>query len=163
MNRRSFLAASSLALAGQVRGADDPARSWLRSCLRTRQQVEDFVSPDQNAERRADNAGWKLAGAGRGEKLDIARANSASYSLGLLELADVAPADAKDTGLDRPTLINATTLEGVAYSIKVGKLEGENYYVRFPASPHIVLVPKSKLEDTLKKRGELLEKKAGKK
>ena len=112
-------------------------------------------------ERPADNAGWKLAGAGPGEKLDIGRANSASYSLGLLELADVAPQDAKDTGLEHPTLINATTLDGVAYSIKVGKLEGENYYVRFPSSPYTVLVPKSKLEDTLKKRGDLLEKKAG--
>jgi hypothetical protein len=112
-------------------------------------------------ERPADNAGWRLAGAKPGEKLDIARANSASYSLSLLELADVAPQDAKDTGLDHPTLINATTLDGVAHSIKVGKLEGENYYVRFPSSPHTVLVPRSKLEDTLKKRGELLEKKAG--
>ena len=112
-------------------------------------------------ERPADNAGWKLAGARPGEKLDLARANSASYSLSLLELADVAPRDAKDTGLEHPTLINATTLDGVAYSIKVGKLEGENYYVRFPSSPHTVLVPKSRLEDTLKKRGELLEKKAG--
>jgi hypothetical protein len=112
-------------------------------------------------ERPADNAGWKLAGARPGEKLDLARANSASYSLSLLELADVAPQDAKDTGLDHPTLINAATLDGAAYSIKVGKLEGENYYVRFPSSPHTVLVPKSRLEDTLKKRSELLEKKAG--
>ncbi len=112
-------------------------------------------------ERAADNADWKLSGAGPGEKLDLSRANSASYSLSLLELADVAPNDVKDTGLEHPTLINATTLDGVAYAIKVGKLEGENYYVRFPSSPHTVLVSKSKLEDTLKKRSELLEKKAG--
>jgi hypothetical protein len=37
---------------------DDPARAWLRSCLRTRQQVEDFVSTDQNAERRGRTKGW---------------------------------------------------------------------------------------------------------
>src|SRR5205814_3944971 len=73
------------------------------------------------------------------------------------------PPGCEDTGLEHPTLINATTLDGVAYSIKVGKLEGENYYVRFPSSPYTVLVPKSKLEDTLKKRGDLLEKKAGSK
>jgi len=126
-------------------------------------------------ERQADNAEWKLAGANPGEKLDISRANAASYSLSLLELADVAPKDAGDTGLDQPVLINATTLAGAAYAIKVGKLAGENHYVSFTAtglkpdakdaervkllSEHVLLVPKSRLEDTLKKRSELLEKK----
>ena len=124
-------------------------------------------------ERTGDNADWKLAGAKPGEKLDIPKANAASYSLGLLELADVAPKDAKadgeTRGLDKPTVINATTLAGVSYSIKVGRLEGDNYYVAFTSSSdqprekllsrHILLVPKSKLEDTLKPRAELLEKK----
>jgi hypothetical protein len=120
-------------------------------------------------ERTGDNADWKLAGAKAGEKLDIPKANAASYSLGLLELADVAPKDAKDTGLDKPTVINATTLAGASYAIKVGRLEQENYYVAFTSSTdqprdkllsrHILLVPKSKLEDTLKPRAELLEKK----
>jgi hypothetical protein len=132
-------------------------------------------------ERAADNADWKLAGAQPGEKLDIPRANAASYSLQLLELADVAPAaaDPKTSGLDQPTLINATTLDGAAFAIKVGKLAGDNYYVSFSASgvkpeakgaeqaktlaPHVLLIPKSKLEDTLKKRAELLEKKDEKK
>ena len=126
-------------------------------------------------ERQADNAEWKLAGANPGEKLDISRANAASYSLSLLELADVAPKDAVDTGLEQPVLINATTLEGAAYAIKVGKLAGENHYVTVSASglkpdakdaervkllsQHVLLIPKSKLEDTLKKRSDLLEKK----
>lgn len=124
-------------------------------------------------ERTGDNADWKLAGAKPGEKLDIPKANAASYSLGLLELADVAPKDVKANGemrgLDKPILINATTLAGVSYAIKVGRLEGENYYVTFTSSAdqprekllsrHVLLVPKSKLEDTLKPRAELLEKK----
>jgi len=124
-------------------------------------------------ERAGDNAGWKLAGLKPGEQLDIARANAASYSLSLLELADVAPQDAAGTGLDKPALISATTLDGGAYAIKVGRLQGDNYYVSFrSAKPndkeallaqHVLLIPKSKLEDTLKKRAELLEKKAGKK
>jgi hypothetical protein len=124
-------------------------------------------------ERSGDNADWKLAGAKAGEKLEIPKANAASYSLGLLELADVAPKDAKDTGLDKPTVINATTLAGVSYAIKVGRLEGDNYYVAFTSSGdqarekllsrHVLLVPKSKLEDTLKPRAELLEKKAANK
>jgi Domain of unknown function (DUF4340) len=125
-------------------------------------------------ERPADNAEWKLAGARPGEKLDISRANAASYSLQLLELADVAPKDVKDTGLDQPIAVDATTLEGASYNIKVGKLVGDNYYVTFSSSgsnkpdekvlaEHVLLIPKSKLEDTLKKRSELLEKKDEKK
>jgi len=143
-------------------------------------------------ERAADNADWKLEPLKAGEKLDTGRANAATYSLSMLELADVAPDDAKDTGLDKPALINATTLDGLAYEIKVGKLEGENYYVRFSSSgsppaeaagpdaerlkklrerlprekqlaQYVLLIPKSKLEDTVKPRAELLEKKAEKK
>jgi len=134
-------------------------------------------------DRAADNAEWKLAGARPGEKLDISRANAASYSLSLLELADVAPqgaaTDATISGLDQPVAIDATTLEGASYAIKVGKLAGENYYVTFTASgpkpeakdaervkllsQHVLLIPKAKLEDTLKKRSELLERKADKK
>jgi hypothetical protein len=130
-------------------------------------------------ERSGDNAEWKLVGAAAGEKLDVSRANAASYSLSLLELADVAPKDAADTGLDKPTLVNATTLAGASYAIKVGKLIGDNYHVAFTASgikpedksaertkllsQHVLLIPKSKLEDTLKPRAELLEKKDAKK
>jgi len=118
-------------------------------------------------ERSGDNADWKLEGARPGAKLDIPKVNAASYSLSLLELADVAPKGAPDTGLDKPTLINATTLEGVSYEIKVGGMQGDNYYVSFRSSSeqprdkllseHVLLIPKSKLEDTLKKRAELLE------
>jgi Domain of unknown function (DUF4340) len=139
-------------------------------------------------ERDADNSDWRLVGAKADEKLDVTRANAASYSLSLLELADVAPKEAKDTGLENPTLIDATTLDGLAYAIKVGKLAGDNYYVTFKSSgtprasgdkndaerikkieerrprekvlsEHILLIAKSKLDDTLKKRSELLEKK----
>src|SRR5258708_7908403 len=146
-------------------------------------------------ERAADNADWKLAGIKPGEKLDTGRANAATYSLSLLELADVAPDDAKDTGLDNPTLVNATTLDGLSYEIKVGSLVGDNYFVRFSSSgspaeaggeaagpdaerlkkllerlprekllaDYVLLVPNSKLEDTLKPRAELLQKKPEKK
>jgi len=124
-------------------------------------------------ERAADNADWKLDGLRAGEKLDVGRVNAATYSLSLLELADVAPKDVKDTGLDKPTLINATTLAGETYAVRVGRLQGDNYYLRFTSSSkkerdkllaqHTLLLPKSKLEDTLKKRAELLEAKPGKK
>ncbi|HKX37225.1 MAG TPA: DUF4340 domain-containing protein [Burkholderiales bacterium] len=121
--------------------------------------------------RSGDNTDWQLEGAGPGEKVDVFRANAASYSLSLLELADVAPKEVRDTGLANPILINATTLAGRTYNMKIGKLEGDNYYLSFKSagaeekpleilqSQYILLVPKSKLEDTLKKRAELLEKK----
>ncbi|HWA37169.1 MAG TPA: DUF4340 domain-containing protein [Burkholderiales bacterium] len=120
-------------------------------------------------ERSGDNADWKLAGgAPAGMKLDTSRANAASYMLSQLELADVAAPGAKDTGLDAPTLIRATTLGGARYEIKVGKLAGDDYFVSFTSSAddakekalaqHVLLVPKSKLEDTLRKRDEMLEK-----
>lgn len=137
-------------------------------------------------ERSGDNADWKLAGTRSGEKLEVTRANAASYSLSMLELFDVAPSDVKDTGLDKPILIDATTLDGLAYHIKVGRAEGDNQYVSFTSSgtpkgdekdaerikaleerlprekllsQYVLLIPKSKLEDTLKKRPDLLEKK----
>jgi hypothetical protein len=136
-------------------------------------------------ERAGDNAEWKLTPMKSGEKLNTGNANAATYSLSLLELADVAPDDAKDTGLDNPTLVNATTLDGLAFEIKVGRLEGDSYFVRFGSSgtvqgdekderikklrerqsrekilaDHVLLIPKSKLDDTLKPRAELLEKK----
>ena len=134
-------------------------------------------------ERAGDNADWRLAGAKPDEKLDVGRANAASYSLGMLELADVAP---KGATLEQPVSIQASTLDGLAYSIQVGKLQGDNYPVRFSSSGaprkddkdaerlkkleerlprekvlsnYVLLIPKSKLEDTLKKRPDLLEKK----
>jgi hypothetical protein len=143
--------------------------------------------PDAEAwklERAGDNADWKLTPIKPGEKLNTGNANAATYSLSLLELADVAPDDAKDTGLDNPTLIRAATFDGLTYEIKVGKLQGDNYFVRFTSSgtvqgddqderikklrerqprekllaDHVLLIPKSKLDDTLKPRNDLLEK-----
>jgi hypothetical protein len=134
-------------------------------------------------ERNGDNADWRLAGARPDEKLDVTRANAASYSLSMLELADVAP---KGTALEQPVTIQASTLDGLSYTIKVGKLQGENYPVSFSSSgtlrkddkdaerlrkveerlprekllsDYVLLIPRSRLEDTLKKRAELLEKK----
>jgi hypothetical protein len=144
-------------------------------------------------ERSGDNADWKLAGARGDEKLEISKANAAAYTFGRIELADAAPKGLKpeDTGLDKPTVVAATTFDGLTYTLKVGKLEGENHYAsiavagepkpegqdaearlkkiseRLPRekalAQYVVLVPKSKLEDILKKRADLLAKKDEKK
>jgi hypothetical protein len=144
-------------------------------------------------ERSGDNADWKLAGAGSGEKLEITKANAAAYTFSRIELADVAPKElkAESAGLDRPTLVTATTLDGLTYTLKVGKPEGDNYYAniavagepkpegkdaeerlkklneRLPGEKalgaYTVLISKSKLEDILRKRADLLAKKEEKK
>ena len=142
-------------------------------------------------ERPGDNASWKLSPIRAGEKLDVIRANSASYSLNSVELADVAApgALAADTGLDKPTAsIVAVTFDGLTYTVKLGKAAGDNAYAsvavagearasgpdaaergsklaeRLPReralAAHTLLIAKSKFEDILKKRAELLEKKA---
>jgi len=144
-------------------------------------------------ERSGDNADWKLSGARGDEKLEVTRANAASYSLSLIELADVAPTDAKPetTGLDQPTVVTAATLDGLTYTLKIGKLAGENYYAtvaisgearpegkdaeerlkkineRLPRekalAAYTLLIPKSKLDDVVRKRADLLAKKEEKK
>ena len=141
-------------------------------------------------ERNGDNADWKLAGLKPGEKLEVTKANAASYVLSMLDLADVMPKDTQDTGLDKPIEIVATTLDGLTYNIKVGKLQGDNYFVTFTSSGaikpdpkdaerikkleerqprekllqnYVLLIPKGRFEDTLKKRPEFLEKKEDKK
>jgi hypothetical protein len=129
---------------------------------------------DWRLERAGENAAWKLSGLKAGEQVDTSRANAATYSLGLLDLADVAPKDAspEETGLDKPIRLGATTFGGVSYAVRIGKLAGENYYVKLDAggaekdrmlAQHVLLIPKSRLEDTLKKRAELVEKKDTKK
>jgi hypothetical protein len=81
-------------------------------------------------ERSGDNADWSLVGIGAGEKLEITKANAAAYALSNLGLADVAPKDVKPeaTGLASPATITAQTFDGLTYSLKIGKLEGENLY-----------------------------------
>lgn len=140
-------------------------------------------------ERSGDNADWKLTPLKAGEKIEVTKANSASYSLNNIELADVAAKDLKpgETGLDKPITLVATTFDGLTYTIRLGKLVGDNYYAqvavegepkpqgkdaedrlkklneRLPReralAGHVVLVAKSKFDDILKPRAELLERK----
>jgi hypothetical protein len=144
-------------------------------------------------ERSADNADWKLAGARGDEKLEVTKANAAAYTFGRIEIADVAPKElkAEDAGLDKPSVVSATTFDGLTYALKVGKLEGENHYARLEIAgeprpegkdaeerlkklnerlprekalaQYVVLIAKSRLEDFLKSRADLLEKKDDKK
>jgi len=144
-------------------------------------------------ERAGDNADWKLAGAAPSEKLEVTNANSAAYSLSEVGLADVAPPGVTpaQAGLDQPTVVRARTFDGLEYTLRVGKLQGENYYAtvevsgepkaegkdagkRQPAlaervarekalAGYVLLIPKSRLDDVLRTRADLLQKKPQKK
>lgn len=144
-------------------------------------------------ERSGDNADWKLSPLRAGEKLEVTKANAASYSLNNIDLADVAPKGLKpeETGLDQPVTLVADTFDGLTYTIRLGKLSGGNYYAqvavtgepkpqgkdaedrlkklneRLPReralAEHVVLLAKSKFDDILKSRAELLEKRDAKK
>ncbi|MBI3375082.1 MAG: DUF4340 domain-containing protein [Betaproteobacteria bacterium] len=135
-------------------------------------------------ERASDGPDWKLAGAKPGDKLDTSRANAASYSLNSLAIEDLAAsAKPEDNGLDKPELVTAATFEGLTYTLRIGKLADDKYPVQVQVEgaleksdkpdakkperlererslkDFVVLIQKSKLADTLKKRGELLEQK----
>lgn len=142
-------------------------------------------------ERATDGPEWKLAGAKPDEKLEVTKANAATYSLNGLAIEDLAAADMKPEalGLDKPAVITATTFDGLTYTLRIGKLADDKYPVQVqvegelaksdkpeekaparnagkdPAKlereralkDYVLLVSKSKLADTLKQRGELLE------
>lgn len=152
-------------------------------------EVRDADGNSWKIERSGDNADWKLIGLRGGEKLDVTKANAAGYTFARLEVADVAPKDLKadEAGLDKPATVTATTFDGLSYVLKLGKLVSGNYYAtiaiagepkpegkdaeerlkkindRLPREKalgsHTLLIPKSKLDDILRKRADLLEKK----
>lgn len=190
--RRVYVVSDPLAQAS-TKSADWISKAGIAAELVKTLEVRFADGTGWKVERSGDNADWKLAGARADEKLEITKANAAAYTFARIELADVAPKGAKpeDAGLDKPTVVSAATLDGLSYVLKVGRLEGENYYAsvgvsgdpkpegkdaeerlkklndRLPReralAEHVVLVPKSKLEDILKKRADLLEKKEAKK
>lgn len=80
-------------------------------------------------ERVTDGIEWKLDRATPIQKLDVSRANAASYSLNKLEIEDLAAPDA-DTGLDKPTTIVATTFDELTYTLLVGKSEKDRTFIK---------------------------------
>jgi hypothetical protein len=140
-------------------------------------------------ERASEDAEWTFAGAKAADKVEPAKGNSAAYSLANVDLADVAAKDVKpeETGIANPTLLTAHTFDGLTYTVKVGALKGDNYYAtvavagepkpqgkdaderakkiaeRLPRerslATYTLLVPKSRIEDALKPRAELVARK----
>ena len=80
-------------------------------------------------ERVTDGIDWKLDRAAPGQKLDVSRANAASYSLSRIDIEDLAAPDA-NTGLDKPTTLTATTFDGLTYTLRIGNIEKDKAFVK---------------------------------
>ncbi len=80
-------------------------------------------------ERVTDGIDWKLDKATPTQKLDVSRANAASYSLSKIEIEDLAAPDA-NTGLDKPTVVTATTFDGLTYTLRIGNVEKDKVFVK---------------------------------
>ena len=82
-------------------------------------------------ERSAESADWKLVPAKGAGRLDPAKANAAAYSLGKLDIDDVAAEDKSgNSDFDRPNVITATTFDGLTYVLHLGRLENDRYRLR---------------------------------
>jgi uncharacterized protein DUF4340 len=190
--KRVFVVADPLTQAS-TRSADWVSRSGIGADKVKSLEVRDASGAAWKVERPGDNADWKLVGLSGDEKLEITKANAAAYTFGQIEIADVAAPDLKPeaAGLDKPTVVTASTLDGLTYVLKLGKLEGDRYYASVAVSGEpkaegtdaaerqkklaerlarekalagfIVLIPKQKLDDVLRKRVELLAKKEDRK
>lgn len=190
--KRVIVVADPLAEAS-AKSADWVSKAGIAPELIKSLEVRDAAGAAWKVERSGDNADWKLAGATAGEKLEVTAANAAAYTFSKIEIADVAPRDLKDedTGLAKPAVATAVTLDGLTYTLKVGKLQGDNHYAtiaiageprpqgkdaeerlkkiqeRLPReralAGYTLMIPKGKLEDILKKRAGLLAKKEEKK
>jgi hypothetical protein len=91
------------------------------------------VGPDGrerwSVSKESEASDWKLARAG---KFNTGRAQDAASALYGLRIAEVAAgvSDA-DAGLDKPTLVRATTFEGWTYEVRIGKpAPGGRRYVK---------------------------------
>jgi len=182
-------------VADPLRLADAKSATWVSKggfgAELVRVMEVDFAGAGKwRISRTRDDTQWKLTPLYAGEKLDVIRANSASYSLHRMAIADVAPSGLRpdQTGLDKPITVVATTFDHLTYTIKLGKAHGDDYYAtvwvagepkvtgpdaekrakqiaeRLPReralAGQVLLIARNKFEDVLKKRAEMLEKKA---
>lgn len=106
--------------------------------------------------RATPDGAWRLAGAKHGEQLDTSKANAAAYSLHGVALADVAPPQlsAASAGLDRPTVVTATSFAGLTYTLQLGKARGRDYYARLSitGTPRPQRTPDKDEKPAVKKR-----------
>lgn len=78
------------------------------------------------------DAEWMLEGeVPAGMQVAVTKGNAASYSLSLLDVADVARPGipSSETGLDQSSVVTANTFDGLTYRLRIGKKVGDKHYV----------------------------------
>ena len=157
---------------------DAQPQSWLKHDFIKIENAESVsltsqAGPKHWALTRSDaKADWKLADAKQNEELSKATTGSFSALLTSLRFTDILPPDAKpeEYGLDKPEVITIQTLDRFNYTLKIGKLSGDNYPVSVsvtadpvkerPASPDEKPQDKARLDEEFKTRLKQLEEKA---
>jgi len=110
-------------------------------------------------QRASEDAEWSLDGEiPAGQQLAVTKANAASYSMSLLEISDVAPPDITpaETGLDKPSIITATTFDGLTYALRIGReVDGKRYVaVTIEGEPAQTRAPKADERDADKAKND---------
>ncbi len=98
------------------------------------------TEPQQWKLTRESGAGdWKLADAKAEEQLDNAKASPLNSLFASASFIDVLAPDAKpeETGLDKPAAATFETTDNFTYTLKIGKLTGDNYPVAIAVSANL--------------------------
>src|SRR5262249_7628524 len=167
-----------VALVSQTIDVDAKPESWLKRDFIKIENPESIALQNQTVARhwaltRSDaKADWKLADAKGSEELNKPVASSFASLLASLRFTDVLPPDANpaEHGLDKPEVLTIRTFDRFAYTLKIGKLSGDNYLVSVSvtadpvtertASPDEKPEDKAKLDEEFRTRLKQLEEKA---
>jgi hypothetical protein len=98
--------------------------------------------PEKNWKVVRDNnsSPWKFLDTKPGEEADPTKAAGLASSLAYINFADVLESTAQTdvTGLDKPSVLTIETFDGFAYSLRIGKLNGQNYPINVSVSANLV-------------------------
>lgn len=119
--------------------AEAKPEAWLSKDLIRADRVRSITATGPDGRERfslsrgSDSYDWKLGGGG---KPDLQKAQDAVNPLQGMSLSDVVPdAGSAATGLDRPIVIRAQTVDGVTYTLRVGsKTADDRYFVSISVS-----------------------------
>ncbi len=102
------------------------------------------------------NTDWRFVDAKANEQIGPENVSSSASLLSGLSFTDVLPPEAKpqETGLDKPDVLTIETFDHFTYTLKIGKLTGQNYPVALSINANLVKermpAPGEKPEDKTK-------------
>jgi hypothetical protein len=112
------------------------AEAWLNKDFFKVEKARSIATTFQNATnswklvREKEGADLTLADPKPGEQLDSAKASGVANPFSSPQFVDVAVGlTAEQAGLDKPTTVAIETLDGFAYTIKIGAKTNDNYFL----------------------------------